>query len=136
MPSYTVQPVEYTNVNLFLLISSWQVAHNSPATLSFVLQIVDGMGTRRFVPPAGTSVKVSFVKSRAAVSGSSAVMLSKTAVQLAPTEDKSLFKIDLTAQDTATLITGGVSLQLTMSGSEYVFSIPNIVVKNMNQPGF
>jgi hypothetical protein len=136
MASYSLQPVEYTNVNMFLPMSTWSLVHNSPATISFVLQITDGMGTRRFVPPVGTSVKLGFVKSRAPVVGSSSQIISKTAVQLAPTEDRSLYKVDLTAADTSVLITGGITLSITITGVEYVFNIPNIVVKNMNLPGF
>lgn len=136
MASYNLQPIEYTNVNMFLPIASWSLVHNSPAVVSFMLQIVDGMGTRRFVPPAGTSVKLGFVKSRAPVVGSSSQVISKTAVQWAPTEDRSLYKVELTAADTATLITGGITLSITLSGVEYSFNIPNIVVKNMNLPGF
>jgi hypothetical protein len=134
--TYSLQPIEYTNVNLFVPVSSWLVSHNSPATLFFVLMMADGFGTRRFVPPAGTSVKLSFVKSRAPVVGSNATLISRTAVALAPVEDKSLFKVDLTAADTATLITGGITLSVTVSGVEYTSNIPNIIVKNMNQPGF
>jgi hypothetical protein len=136
MASYNLQPIEYTNVNLFFPMSSWSLVHNSPATIAFVLQVIDAAGIRRFVPPAGTAVKLGFVKSRAPVVGSSSQVISKTAVQLAPTEDKSLYKVDLTAADTATLITGGITLSITLSGVEYMFNIPNIVVKSMNQPGF
>jgi hypothetical protein len=81
-------------------------------------------------------VKLSFVKSRAPVVGSASQVISKTAVQLAATEDKSLFKVDLTASDTATLITGGITLSVTIAGVEYSSNIPNIIVKNMSQPGF
>jgi hypothetical protein len=134
--TYSVQPIEYTNVNLFLPMSAWTVSHNSPATIQFVLVVTDGIGTRRFIPPAGSAVKLSFVKSRAPVVGSVSQIISKTAVQLAATEDKSLFKVDLTASDTATLITGGITLSVTIAGVEYSSNIPNIIVKNMNQPGF
>jgi hypothetical protein len=134
--TYSLQPIEFTNVNLFVPMSSWQVLHNTPTTLSFMLLMIDGFGTRRFIPPPGTAVKLSFIKSRAPVVGSNAQLISRTAVALAPTEDKSLFKVDLTAADTATLITGGITLSVTVSGVEYLTNIPNIVVKNMNQPGF
>lgn len=136
MAIYSVQPIEYTNVNLFLPMSAWTVSHNSPTSIAFMLLITDGMGTRRFIAPAGSSVKLSFVKSRAPVVGSNAQLIAKTSVQLAPTEDRSLFKVDLTSTDTATLITGGMILSVTISGVEYVSNIPNVIVKNMNQPGF
>lgn len=136
MASYSLQPIEYTNVNLFLPISAWQVSHNCPATLSFILMISDAAGSRRFIPPVGSSVKLSFVKSRAPVVGSTSQVIVKTAVQLAATEDKSLFKVDLTAADTSALITGGITLTVTISGVEYSFNVSNIVTKKMNQPGF
>ena len=136
MASYSLQPIEYTNVNLFLPVSAWQVSHNCPASLAFVLMISDAAGSRRFVPPAGSSVKLYFVKSRAPVVGSTSQVIVKTAVQLAATEDKSLFRVDLTAADTSALITGGITLSVTISGVDYSFNVPNIIVKNMNQPGF
>lgn len=136
MATYSIQPIEYTNVNLFLPISAWTVQHNCPTSVCFVLMITDGMGTRRFIPSAGTSVKLGFVKSRAPVVGSTSQVISKAAVQLAATEDKSLYRADLTAADTAALITGGVTLSVTISGVEYLTNIPNIIVKNMSQPGF
>lgn len=136
MTTYKVQPINYFNENLFVPIDAWEIPNGSNCTIHFVLVISDSLGERRFIPPTGSQVSLSFTRARPAVVGSQSILISKNAVALIPTSDKSLFQVDLTSNETSQIITGGVKLTILMLGAEYSYSLPHLVKKNMSSPGF
>jgi hypothetical protein len=133
--SYTLQPIDYFNVNDFVPKSAWDLQNSAPVSLYFVLQKTDRLGTRRFLPPAGSSVTVIFLRSRPASINSVAANLTKVASAVTA-DDKSLFRVDLTADDSSKVISGSLQLVVTIGGTPYTQSIPYAIKKVMSGPGF
>lgn len=134
--NFGIQPIEYFgNINDFTPVKSWDVSSSSPATLYFVLTKTDGLGSRRFIVDNSTTVNVLFLRSRPAKSGETAKTISKTAVTVSP-NDKSLFQINLSAEDASNILSGSVQLVVTISGTQNKSSVPYIVKKNISSPGF
>jgi len=129
--NFTIQPIDVKDVNTFVNIPTFTVINKACNCLFFVLQIQDGFGVRRFVPPVGTAVTLGFVKSRPANAQSSATVITKHAT-LPFVGDNSMMKVELIAEESTALITGG--LILTVGGVAY--AINNIVKKILGEPGF
>ena len=127
---YTVQPIDVKDVNTFVETQAFNVINKSANTLYFILQAFDGFGKRRFVPPTGTTVTLGFIKSRSPSPGTNATIITKTASSPFA-GDLSMMKVDLTADESTALITGG--LTLTVNGVSY--AINNIVKKIYGEPG-
>lgn len=132
--SYTVQPVEFYALNDFIPKKEWEV-QNSAVSLYFILQKTDQLGTRRFVPTAGSVLTVSFMRARAASVGSAPISVVKTATTVSA-DDKSFFKVDLSAAEAGNVISGTAMFTLTVSGTPTSFNVPYAVKKIMNGPGF
>ena len=133
---FGIQPIEYYgNINDFTTVKSWDVSSGSPATLYFILTKTDGLGTKRFITDNSTTVNVLFLRSRPAKSGESAKTISKTAVTVSP-NDKSLFQINLSAEDATNILSGSVQLVVTISGVQNKSSVPYIIKKSISSPGF
>lgn len=134
--NFSIQPIEYFgNINDFTSVKSWDISSGSPSTLYFILTKTDGLGTRRFVTNNTTTVNVLFLRSRPAKSGELAKTISKTAISVSP-NDKSLFQINLSAEDAATILSGSVQLIVTVDGAQNKSSIPYVVKKSISSPGF
>lgn len=131
MANYTIQPIDVKDVNTFVSTSAFSVINKAANSLYFILQVSDGFGIRRYIPPTGTVVTLGFIKSRPATASSTATVITKTAT-LPFIGDNSMMKVDLTTDESTALITGG--LTLTVAGIAY--AINNIVRKVSGEPGF
>jgi hypothetical protein len=129
--TYLVQPIDVKDVNTFVSTTMFTVVNRAVNSLYFILLVTDGFGERRYVPPTGTVVSLGFVKSRPATASSSATMITKNAT-VPFVGDASMMKVDLTADESTALITGG--LTLTVGGVAYAMN--NIVKKVVGDPGF
>lgn len=136
MTTYTVQPLNYINENLFTEIPSWEIPHGQACALYFQLMITDALGTRRFLPPTSSQVRLQFISSRPPTIGSASTNISKFATQVLPSSDKSLYQVTLMPTETSKIITGGVQLIVTINGSDMTFSLPYMVKKLRSDPGF
>lgn len=134
--TYTLQPLNYVNENVFTFEPNWEILHGAPCKLHFQLVLVDALGARRYLPPAGTLVSVSFLRSRPPTIGSNSVSISKNAIQILPNSDRSIYQIDLTSADTVQIISGGAKLSLNLGGVEVGFNLPHMVKKIVSLPGF
>jgi hypothetical protein len=133
---FGIQPIEYFgNINDFTIVKNWEISSGSPATIYFILTKTDGLGTKRFIVDNSTTVNVAFLRSRPAKSGETAKTISKTAMVVSQ-NDKSLFQINLSADDTTTILSGSVQLIVTISGTQNKSSVPYVVKKNISSPGF
>lgn len=131
---YGLIPLELYNANDFKPIAAWDIPNGVTTTLALMLTKTDALGTRRFIPPAGTLVQLQFVRARAATATSQAITLTKTCVVLA--EDKSMYQVSLTADETKNIISGGLQLSLTISGVQTLINLPYLVKKTYSSPGF
>lgn len=137
MATYGIQPLNYVSENMFSLIPNWEIVSGSVAQVHFQLLISDALGTRRCIPPQGTSVNLCFTRSRAPSIGSKATSIQKLAIQILPGSDRSFFQVDLTPADTSAILTGGVVLKLVLPVvGEVSFSLPHMIKKAVSAPGF
>lgn len=127
-------PIEMFNINDFKAIQSWDIPNGTPASVAMMLTKTDSLGTRRYIPPTGSSVQLLFIRARAATSNSQAVTITKTGV--ASAEDRSMYTVSLTADDTRNIISGGVQLVITSGGVTNSINIPYVVKKSYSSPGF
>jgi hypothetical protein len=114
--------------------SSWTTTPGNSVRLYCQLQIEDSLSARRYMPAAGSTVKVDFLRARSlsAINPVSQT-IQKTAIQIS--EDKSLFYIDLTTTDTQNIISGTVKVTFTESGTVNVFLQNYFVVRKSIIPG-
>lgn len=134
--NFGIQPIEYYgNINDFTPVKNWDISSGSPVTLYFVLTKTDGLGTRRFIIDNSTTVNVLFLRSRPAKSGETAKTISKTALAVSA-NDKSLFQINLSADDATNILSGSVQLAVTIGGAQNKSSVPYVVKKSISSPGF
>jgi hypothetical protein len=106
------QPIEMiTAPNFFKLIPEWSIIGGNSASIWFQLQVVDSLGTRRWLPATGALMKLEFMRARSTAVGQATQTFQKTAAQDA--SDKSLFRVDLSAQDSQMIISGSVKFLLT-----------------------
>lgn len=133
---FGIQPIEYYgNINDFSPVKNWDISSGSPTTLYFILTKTDALGTKRFIVDNSTTVNVLFLRSRPAKSGETAKTISKTAISVS-SNDKSLFQINLSADDASTILSGSVQLVVAIGGAQNKSSVPYIVKKNISSPGF
>ena len=119
--------------NFFKQAVEWQVTSGNTASLWFQLQTVDSIGTRRYIPSAGALVKVEFMRARSTAVGQAAQTFQKTAAQDA--NDKSMFRIDLSAADTQNLISGTVKFLITEGANTTTVQQPYFIKKTLTGPG-
>lgn len=136
MATYSVQPIDYVSENLFSAIPAWEIVNGAAARLYFQLLIDDVLGTRRYLLAPASQVSLSFIRSRAPSVGSSSTVITKYATMILPVSDKSIFQVDLSATEASQVVTGGVRLTITTSGTEVSFNLPHIVKKVVALPGF
>ena len=98
----------YKNPNEFHLIGG------NAKDLWFQLNISDALGERRYIPTAPMTMKVIFQRGDGVNFGQAGTTISKTAVQDA--DDKSLFKVSVSAADSLGVTSGTVKFELTEVG--------------------
>jgi hypothetical protein len=138
MATLSISTLDYFDLNNFSFTDSWQIPHGSKAVLYFMLTKADSIGTRRFIPPVGTVVKINFMRQRTVnqitPGGTQAQTVSKIAT-VVDVKDSSIFSFTLSSQETATIISGGVQLVLDTAGDVSSYSVPYVVKKTMTGAG-
>lgn len=138
MATIGISPLDYYTINSFAFSDSWQIPHGSAMQIYFILTQTDTLGTRRYIPTAGSVVTVNFMRQRTlntiTPGSTSAQTVSKTATILDP-RDSSLYTIMLTADDTKAIITGGAQLQISVGGNISSYSVPYMVKKIRSNAG-
>jgi len=119
--------------NFFKQATEWQVTSGNTASLWFQLQTVDSLGIRRYIPATGAIVRVEFMRARSTAVGQSAQTFQKTAAQDA--SDRSMFRIDVTAADTQSLISGTVKFLITEGANTSTAQQPYFIKKILTGPG-
>lgn len=131
---FGIRPIEVFSINDFRIIEEWSIPNGASKTISFILTKNDSLGERRYIPASGATVQIKFMRARAASSTAKAVTLTKSAIP--KPEDRSMFDVSLTAQDTETIISGGVHVVVTESGSSNNFNVPYLIRKVYADPGY
>lgn len=129
-----LRPVEIFSINDFQVIEQWDIADGTATTISFILTKSDSLGERRYIPAAGSTVQLSFLRARSANSNSQALTITKTGI--AKADDRSMYDVALTAADTENIISGGVKLVINESGSATSVNVPYVIKKSYADPGF
>lgn len=116
----------FFGINQFTYGSEWSIREGEPNTLYFQLVDLDQEGLR-YLPSSGSSVVVTFPALN------SANELVKSAVQ-ASVDDKSVWKVDLTASEKP--YSGNVKVALTESGVTKRFNIlQGLIVESLDVGG-
>lgn len=131
---FGMTPIEMFNINDFQVVSSWTIPNGTPVSISMMLTKTDSLGTRRYIPPTGSTVQLLFLRARAATANSQALTITKTAT-VTP-EDRSIYTISLTADDTRNIISGGVQLVITSGSTVNSVNVPYVIKKSYSAPGF
>lgn len=125
-----VKPIEMiSSPNFFSEAIEWSVVASSTGSFWFQIKVKDNLSIRRWIPAAGASIKVEFMRARSVAINQPSQTFSKTAVQ--DLQDKSLWRVDLTQQDTSLLISGTVRFILTEGSVVNVITQPYFVTKTM-----
>lgn len=111
----------------------WVLTGGNSDTLWGQLIINDDLGQRRYLPQGASVLKVVFMRARATQVGGTDQTITKTAILLP--EDKSLFRIDLSAQDSNQIISGTVKFELTESGKTTTWNQHYFMVRNLTSQG-
>ena len=119
----------------------WEIINPNAQTLWFQLQIVDNLGTRRYIPATGSTLEVTFQRSDSVVTGPRANQLTHTnrnVVKAATgnASDKSLFSISMNTQDIQNIVSGSTKYKLTEGGIESTWLFDWSVYKKLTDPGF
>jgi hypothetical protein len=133
---YSLQPIQYYSVNDFAPLEEWQIQNGVAAVIHFMLVKTDSLGTRRFVTPPGTTVQLAFMKSRPATLGGTSQSVTKNATQSVPADDKSIYQVALTAEETQNVLSGSIQLIITSGGAASKYKIPYAVKKMHGEPGY
>lgn len=134
--SVYLRPISFIDVNVFFPIDEWEIPHGSYVTVYFQLMNKDVMGTRRYIPAAGSAVSLEWTRSRAASINQTSETITRPAIEVAPTDDRSIYRVDLTADDTSKIASGGVLLKITENGVTKTTPIPYVISKVCGKPGF
>lgn len=114
--------------------SKWETTPSIASRLYFQLRIKDSLGSRRYIPATGSSVKIDFQRARSLSPLNPVVQtIQKTAVSLP--EDRSMFYIDLTSTDTQAIISGTVKVTFVESGVTTIFIHNYFVTRKPVGPG-
>lgn len=134
----SISPLDFYTINDFSFSHSWNIQHGSTTTLYFLVTAEDSAGIRRYIPPVGTTVALNFMRQRSVnqitPGNTMAQTVNKIATMVDP-RDSSLYQIQLSSAETSTIISGGVQLVLTNSGSTESYMIPYMVKKIMSSAG-
>ena len=64
MATIGISPLDYYTINSFAFSDSWQIPHGSAMQIYFILTQTDTLGTRRYIPTAGSVVTVNFMRQK------------------------------------------------------------------------
>jgi hypothetical protein len=128
------QPIEMiTSPNFFKIIPEWNIIGGNSSSIWFQLQVVDSLGTRRWLPATGAVMKLEFMRARSTAVGQTTQTFQKTAAQDAA--DKSMFRVDLSAADTQMIISGSVKFLLTEGAATTTFQESFILKRTLTGAG-
>lgn len=142
MATLSISTLDYYNINSFSFTEGWQIPNNSAMTLYFMLTQTDSLGLRRFLPAVGATVQLNFLRQRSinqgapgvSPGGTNAQTVSKFATLIDP-RDSSIYSIQITAADSAMIISGSVQLVITTAGNPVSYSVPYVVKKIQSSAG-
>lgn len=138
MATIGISPIDFYTVNSFAFVESWQIPHGSAMQVYFILTQTDTLGTRRYLPPAGSVISLNFMRQRTlntvAPGTTNAQTINKIAT-IVDTRDSSLYTVSLTSDDTKTIISGGVQLSVSVGGNTSSYSVPYVVKKIRSNAG-
>jgi hypothetical protein len=123
-----------TPPNYYKEATQWEMTAGNASRFWFQLQIEDSLGTRRYIPLAGSTVKLEFTRIRtfdplAPVSQT----IQKNTIQNA--DDRSLFYTDISATDSQNILSGSVKVTLTEGGISNSFIQNYFVNRKSCVPG-
>lgn len=109
--------------NYFKTLTSWDFIAGNTARLWFELQIADSLGERRYIPAAGSQVKIEFPRARTQSIQNTPPPSQQTITKIAAQDvsDKSFFYVDLLSTETPIILGGTVKVYLTESGVTSTF---------------
>ena len=117
----------------------WTVTSPSAATLWFQLQIVDALGTRRYIVGTGATLTVTFQRADILAQGQTALGATAQSVVVSAiphSNDRSLFSMTLTTQNVQTLVSGAVKYRLVEGANDTTWLQDYGVQKRVTSPGF
>jgi hypothetical protein len=145
MPEFKAQPIDVISLpNIYAPLSLWTVTNTNAQTLYFQLQMVDSLGTRRYISPSGSVLTATFRRMDLITGGASNIGggqinqqnrdVIKTAVF--DVNDRSICSIPMTSQDMAGIVSGGVLFTLTSGATASKWIQDWLVRKTSNDLGF
>lgn len=137
-----IDMISEPNVFAPLPNSEWVLTNPNAQSLWFTLSKSDTLSTRRYIPTAGSSLVVIFQRrDDVQINGirrnrleSTSQSVTKTAV--VSTDDKSMYKIDLTTTDVQTILSGTVKFTLTEDSADNTWVQNWAIRKNLTDAGF
>lgn len=121
----------------------WTIVSPNATTLWGLLQVVDSMGVRRYLPAAGSTLQVTFL--RADLIASNQGLLSNTAQSINKTgapfsgggvADGSLFSFALSTTDVQNILGGTAQFALTEGANTTTWMQNFAIRKQQTDPGF
>lgn len=143
--SLTSTPINMISApNTFSVLSSgrWEITDPNAQELWLQINTDDQLGFRRYIPAAGATLSVLFQRADSfsvdgvRLSRLQANSQSVTKTATADTNDRSLWKISLTPQDTQTILSGTVKFALTEGTTTTTWVQNYFLKKNLTEAGF
>ncbi len=134
--------VELPNFFQPILDGRWTITSPNAQKLYFQLAVLDGLGTRRFIPSAGATMNVVFQRmdefqttpKRVNQLESQSQTITKPATP--HVDDRSLWTLDLNQEDVKQVRSGTVLFDLTQSGVTTRFVQSYFLKRKLTDPGF
>ena len=120
----------------------WEITSPNAQSMWFQLYIVDGMGSRPYVPAIGSSMSVTFQRADLiSLTNTPPPTLintpkSVTKAAIIDSNNRSLMKIDMTTQNIQDIVSGTTKFVLTEGAVSTTFLANWSVYKKLTDPGF
>ena len=121
--------------NVFAAIPEWKVTQGTAETLWLQLLITDAFGSRRYIPTAGSTLKLVFMRARKCVLGSIDTSQTFEVIGTTIADDRSLWSFPLTADNVNLLISGTVKLVLVSGTTTYTINKAFAIKKTLVSGG-
>lgn len=143
--TFKAVPIEMISAPNFYSVlpnSRWEVTSPNAQALWFQLYVVDGMGSRPYVPATGSTMTVTFQRADLiTLSGGPPTSLVNTGRNVVKTalidsNNRSLMKLDMTTQNIQDIVSGTIKCVLTEGSTSTTFLSNWAVYKKLTDPGF
>lgn len=120
----------------------WEIVSPNAQSLWFQLYIVDGLGSRPYVPASGSSMTVTFQRADLiSLTNTPPPTLTNTSKNVVKTaiidpNNRSLMRIDMTSQNIQDIVSGTAKFVLTEGATSTTFLANWSVFKKLTDPGF